>query len=219
MDNPVFSSSSPKTDEELFQAVNNNNLEKVKDIMRAIPTVNPNHKNMLNVAVGKGNHEMVQALLTSQLIDVHQRNTQGAPPLYQACTSPRVLVEVVKVLLYDPRVDVNFGEGGLCTPLWGAAFEGHVAIIKWLIVSGRDLHLEKKGRLLAVLFDDNEYSALEIARARGNQEAAAVLDRFKKNQPLTRTEIRKELGIEGMLRGRRGEGGPFGLESSGGDLL
>jgi len=182
-------------EEELVSAVNNNNAEKVKDLFRQHPNLNPNHRNVLHTATKAGYQDVVAALLLQPALDVQQRSQQGIPALYCACE--RGLTEVAKVLLKDTRVDVNYADGEICTPLWGASYEGHLTVIKWIIASGRELNLERKGKLLAVLFDDNEYSALEIARARGNSEVVLLLERFKRNKTLTRTEIRKELGVAG----------------------
>ena len=150
---------------------------------------------MLHIATKAGYQDVVAALLLQPALDVQQRSQQGIPALYCACE--RGLTEVAKVLLKDTRVDVNYADEDICTPLWGASFEGNLMVIKWMMVSGRELNLERKGKLLAVLFDDNEYSALEIARARGNNDVVLLLERFKKNKTLTRTEIRKELGVVG----------------------
>ena len=97
------------------------------------------------------------------------------------------------VLLKDPRVDVALADEDRCTPLWCASYCGHFEVVEWLIASGRDLGdvMNKKG----IWGDDEDYTALEIAREEGHTEVESVLENFLSNPTQTRHELRVELGV------------------------
>jgi len=65
-------------------------------------------------------------------------------------------------------------------------------VIEWLIASGRDLGdiKNKKGN-----WQDEEYSALEIAREFNNTEVVPELERFVANPAHTRHKVRVKLGV------------------------
>jgi len=95
-------------------------------------------------------------------------------------------------LLEDPRVDITLADDFGRTPLWYATCSGHFQVIEWLVASGRDLGdiNEQKGKH----WDDDEYTALEIARE-NKTEAASLLERFMANPAQTRHEVRVKLGF------------------------
>ena len=66
-------------------------------------------------------------------------------------------------------------------------------MIEWLVASGRDLGdcKNKKGKH----WDDNEYTALEIAREEDQTEAVSLLERFIANPTQTRFDLRVKLGV------------------------
>jgi hypothetical protein len=97
----------------------------------------------------------------------------------------------VKILLRDLRVDINMADDRGCTPLWQASRGGHVEVIKWVIASGREINLDKKGKR----HDGKEYTPIEIAREHDNTEVVSLLERFINNQAQTVHEIRVELGL------------------------
>jgi len=109
-----------------------------------------------------------------------------------------MVVSLAKCLLLkwcckDPRVDVTLDNLKGCTPLWYASYNGKHEVIEWLVASGRDLGdvKNKKGKH----WDDNEYTALEIAREEDQTEAVSLLERFIANPALTRHEVRVKLGM------------------------
>ena len=78
------------------------------------------------------------------------------------------------------------------TPLWRAARDdGHLDIIKWWIASGREMDLGKPG-------DVDKTDAIGVAKKDGHTEVVNLLERFKKDAAKTRSEVRKELGINGQ---------------------
>jgi len=90
-------------------------------------------------------------------------------------------------MLKDSRVKVNEPKNDGRTPLWWAAWSGFLDIIKWWIVSGREMDLGKPG-------DVNWTDAIGIAKKGGKTEVAILLQRFKENPVETRHAVRLEIG-------------------------
>jgi len=121
-------------------------------------------------------------------IDVDVKDKGGATPFYCACGgSPSCAREMLKesrVKVNEPR---NYGE----TPLRWAAVNGSLDIIKWWIASGREMDLGKPG-------DVGRTDAIGGAKKNGKTEVVTLLERFKSDAARTRSEVRKELGINGQ---------------------
>ena len=64
-------------------------------------------------------------------------------PFYLACIFGRT--SCVREMLKDSRVDVNEPNTRGETPLWRAAINGHLDVIKLWIASGREMDLGKPG--------------------------------------------------------------------------
>ena len=94
-------------------------------------------------------------------------------------------------MLKDSRVKANepnkYGE----TPLWWAASNGHLEVIKLWIASGREIDLGTPG-------DGEKTNAIGGAKKNGKTGAVSLLERFKSDAAKTRSEVRKELGINGQ---------------------
>ena len=71
----------------------------------------------------------------------------------------------------------NFGG----TPLWAAAFFGHLDVIKWWIASGREMDL------------GTHLFAIVVATKKGNTEVATLLGRLHENPNETRHAMRLEI--------------------------
>ena len=91
-------------------------------------------------------------------------------------------------MLKDSRVKVNEPDNNGETPLWWAAYLGHLDVIKVWIASGREMDLGKPG-------DVDKTDAIGGAR---KTEVVTLLERFKSDAAKTRSEVRKELGINGQ---------------------
>ena len=90
------------------------------------------------------------------------------------------------MLLKDPRVKVNeLGNEGT-TPLYYAACDGFLELIKWWIASGSGLDLGEPG--------NEKNDAIGGAKKRMKTEVVSLLERFRDHQEKTRHDIRKELG-------------------------
>ena len=92
----------------------------------------------------------------------------------------------VQLLLKDARVKVNEPDNDGYTPLYWAAYYGHLEVIKWWIASGREMDLGQPG--------NEKNDAIGVAKKRGKTEVVSLLERFKDNPEETRHEMRMELG-------------------------
>ena len=86
---------------------------------------------------------------------------------------------------------VNEPDNNGYTPLWWAAYDGRHDVIKWWIASGREMNLGKPG-------DVDKTDAIGAAKKEGKTEVVTLLERFKSDAAKTRSEVRKELGINGQ---------------------
>ena len=94
-------------------------------------------------------------------------------------------------MLKDSRVKVNEPSNSGCTPLWFAACVGPLPIIKWWIASGREMDLGTPG-------DVHKTDAIRIAKNRRYSEVVTLLESFQSDAAETRSQVRKELGINGQ---------------------
>jgi len=90
-------------------------------------------------------------------------------------------------MLKDSWVKVNEPNNDGITPLWWAAFYGHLDTIKWWIASRREMDLGKPG-------DVDKTDAIGAAKKYGKTEVATLLERFKENPGETRHRVRQEMG-------------------------
>ena len=74
---------------------------------------------------------------------MNQAANDGRTPLFTA--SYQGHVEVVKLLLAAPGIDVNQANNNGFTPLYNASQEGHVEVVKLLLAVGADVNKASKG--------------------------------------------------------------------------
>jgi len=122
-------------------------------------------------------------LLAHPDIDVNVKNNHGVTAFFLACGGH---TSSVREMLKDSRVKVNEPDKHETTPLWRAAYYGHLDIVKWWITSGREMDLGKPG--------DWGTDAFGGAKERGKKEVVTLLERFEKDDTQTRHAMRLELG-------------------------
>jgi len=170
-------------------------VENLKEKLERYPNLNVN-KGALHDACGDGHVEVVEFLLAHPKINVNKKfSDEGIPPLLCGCWHEGV--GVVKVLLDDPRVDVNLSDDSGNTPL----LEGlrSLGVIKLMIASGRDFDWKNERRGEGEEEEeereaDEDYCIREAGRL-GNPEVILLLERFKTNPSLVRSELVVELGL------------------------
>ena len=128
---------------------------------------------------------VIPLLLAHTDIDVNVKTKHGWTPFYLACYNRHT--SCVREMLKDSRVKVNEPDDVGHTPLWWAAFWGHLVTIKWWISSGREMDLGKPE-------DVYKTDAIGRAKREGKTEMVTLLERFKENPEETRHQVRVELG-------------------------
>jgi len=128
---------------------------------------------------------VIPLLLAHPDIDVNLKTKYGSTPFYLACQngSPSCVLEMLK----DSRVKVNEPDNDGRTPLWWAAHDGPLDIIRWWIASGREMDLGESG-------DVGKTNAIGEAKDHGKTEVVTLLERFKSDAAKTRHAMRLELG-------------------------
>jgi len=122
------------------------------------------------------------------------QDDEDSTPLLLSCSFAKT--KVVKLLLKDPRVDLNLTDYKGRTALWKACYWGFAGAVKWLIACGRDLgDLDRKG----LGYNGKEYSALEIARQEKKTELVTLLEGFVANPAQVRHEVRVKLRFPAEL--------------------
>lgn len=158
----------------LFDAVRNNDIEKVKFIIEN--NVNVNERNLLGKtplyeAASIGYLELVK-LLVEKGADVNAKSNSGKTPLHEAASNGKL--EALKFLV-EKNADVNAKTNDGITPLHEAATNGNIIAINILVKKGADVHTKNNRGL----------TPLEIA-IRLRHEAAENLLRFFVEQPQER---------------------------------
>ena len=131
---------------------------------------------------------VIPLLLAHPGINVNVKDMFGQTPFYFACSDGNPTC--VREMLKDSRVKEDESDDGGETPLRCAACDGHLEVIRWWIASGREMDLGTPG-------DIDETDAIGVAKKYGKTEIATLLERFKKDAAKTRSEVKKELGING----------------------
>jgi len=126
---------------------------------------------------------VIPLLLAHPDIDVNAKTNGGWTPFYYACCENTCVREMLK----DSRVRVNDSDDDEFSPLWLAACQGHLDIIKWWIASGREMDLGEPG-------DVGKRDIIREAKRNGKTEIATLLERFKEKPDDTRNAVQVELG-------------------------
>ena len=137
---------------------------------------------------GNSRSAVIPLLLAHPDIDVNVKDRSGYTPFSYACYGHP---SCVREMLKDSRVKVNEPTNNGKTPLWCAARDGYLDVIKWWIASGREMDLGTPG-------DVDKTDAIGVAKKNGKTEVVSLLERFKSDAAKTRSEVRKELGITGQ---------------------
>jgi len=173
----------------MLAAVESGDAKKVAELMRQDPGFKVNMdqdehgRTLLHFACRDDSRSAVIPLLLAHPdIDVNTKDVDGRTPYFWACRSTSCVREMLK----DSRVKVNEPANIGTTPLWYAASNGRLDVIKWWIVSGREMDLGTPG--------NEEMDAIGEAKKEGKTEVVALLERFKENPLETRHAMRLKPG-------------------------
>jgi len=145
------SSNEDEKDQNVFRAINNGDMQAVKDFIRKYPeAINIKDSEdgitllhyavMNNRNVNKGNIDVVK-LLISQRADVNAKDNKGITPLHLAVI--KCNIDVAKLLI-SKGADVNATDKYSRTPLHYVAFQGNIDLAKLLISKGADVNVKDK---------------------------------------------------------------------------
>jgi len=175
----------------MWAAVKSGDAKKFAELMGQDPAFDVNQQDgygrtFLHLACNKDSGSAVIPLLLAHPdIDVNVKDgIFRANPFYLACLNG--FTSCVREMLKDSRVKVNECAKDGETPLYRAARNGYLDVIKWWIASGREMDLGKPG--------DVEY-AIGVAKKKGETEVVTLLESFKSDATQTRRAMRVELGL------------------------
>ena len=150
--------------------------------------LNENGQSLLHCACSGGERRspVIPLLLAHPDIDVNRKNKYGWTPFLSTCYYGSA--SCAREMLKDSRVMVNEPTNLGFTPLWCAASNGCLNVIKWLIASGREMDLGKPG-------DIDKTDAIGKAKQYEYSEVVTLLESFKDNPVKTRYQVRVKLGL------------------------
>jgi len=121
----------------MLAAVKNGNVKELAELMRQDPGFDVNEQNengwtLLHlVYCYHSRSTVIPILLAHPDIDVNVKNYSGGTPYYLACYWG--CTSCVREMLKDSRVKVNEPDDDGATPLWRAAWNGRLDVIRWWI--------------------------------------------------------------------------------------
>jgi len=175
----------------MLAAVCDGDVKELAELMRQDPDFkvnmaqDGNGRTLLHFAcLDSERSAVIPLLLAHPDIDVNLKDSYGWTPFYYACCGR---TSCVREMLKDPRVNLNEPGNDGHTPLWIAAYDGHLEGINWWVASGGEMDLGKPG-------DVEKTDAIGGAKKYGKAEVVTLLERFQRDATQTRHAVRMELG-------------------------
>jgi len=167
----------------MLAAVKEGDVKKVAELMRQDPGFDVNVDQdgdgctLLHFACYDSKRSAVIPLLLAHPdIDVNVKDMDEWTPFYWACYGG--YTSCVREMLKDSRVKLNEPRNDGCTPLRDAAANGHVGVIKWWIVSGREMDSrETRG-----MGDGCHWGGNEARLCRRGHPAGEIQERCQQDQ-------------------------------------
>jgi len=184
-------------DNQLLDIVLSNDADSLMAFIASNPGLDVNRKEnaarqtVLHEAADRNKAKMVKFLLQLPGINVNPLDYYSNTPFNLACGGGAI--DVVKVMLEDPRVDVNLGNSRGTTGLCFAAHQGNIPLLQILTASGRDLSFGVEGSRDSDPFFLAKTSD-EMANEEDRRRVVGLLERLKRNPEETAREVRRELG-------------------------
>jgi len=153
---------------EIHEAVKNNDLVKVKTLIKGNPDLvfskDDDGFTPLHLAAANGYMEMAEFLLANKA-DVHSKDNSGSTPLHQAATAEAQNADLLEILIAR-KSDVNAEDKNGLTPLHYATLADRAKSVKVLLVHGA--HTDVKDKV-----EGN--TPLIIAAGQGHKDVAEAL--------------------------------------------
>ena len=128
----------------------------------------------------KEKEKIIKLLLQHPAINVNQLSklkNQICTPLYVACRNGQI--EAIKLLLQRDDIDINKPRNDGATPLWTASKNDHYDAVKLLLGSGK--HIDALKKTVAGNEERNDKTAAKIARLKGHNDIANLIEGFQQN--------------------------------------
>ena len=182
----------------LYIACERNQTDVMRELLQ-LPNLDVNRPHDQNftpffVACRFGHTDIVQMLMVDSRTDVNKSQHQGATPFYIACHFGRV--NTVRALLKSEDVDVKYPMRNGGTPFWTAASNNQEAVVKWMLVSGRDVGIGFR-------WSGNNKTASQQARHKGHIKIASLIEEFEACAEQVIGELEMELGIWDKFKSKR----------------
>jgi len=187
-------------EQQLHQAAKTGNLGQVKRILRDHPETDVNWESdyfdltALDWACIRGHASVVSTLLAHPTIHVNTKGRVGWTALWYAAY--RGPVTCLRLLLEDPRVDVNSHTRCGETALIQATSCGRLDSVRWMIASGRNFDLGKRGRKDDAIASAKVESWESDDTKKAKDAIVSLLKRWKKDPAQTRFEVKVGLGFQ-----------------------
>ena len=150
----------------------------------------------LHIACANGHERIVQTLLRVPGIEVNPVTSDQATPFIKAFITNRA--EVLKVMVLDSRVDVNWNMSKNTSPAFWAAEQGFLRPLKFLLASGRKLKWTSG--------DTRSLEQAILRRAVGKRvalqtEIFELVQDWKSDPEETAVKVRQDIGFSEYLAG------------------
>jgi len=194
-----LSSLGERVEKQLWRACERCNAEQVRRILDERPDVDVNWANYecydftpLHIACTRGDQAVIVELLGHPRIDVNRLDANDMSPFMLSCQVGRV--RPLRVLLPDPRVNLNLYTPRGSTGIWYASCFGKAQAVMAIMASGRDINLTIKGKH----YDGRMLTPSGIAQVNKQPELAKMIAAFEENQEKMRFEAKLALGQRGI---------------------
>ncbi len=166
---------------ELIEATEQNNIQRVKNLIKAGAYVNPFTPGLrapLHVAAEKGYKDLAIIFIDNNA-NINVQNSEKETPLF--CAAKGGHQSLVQLLLNNSFIEVNTPNRLKKTPLHCAAENGHLAVVKLLA---------ETPSVLINAVDENYKTAIQLAIEHGRREVVLYL--------LTRPNIKIDIGLHAV---------------------
>jgi len=138
----MFSMMMDKKESEVATSVKEKMVQEGENVITRWNWKNPDDMNMnlLSCAATQNMPLVIKELLKCSYLDVNGKSEEGSTALHYACSVAKGNDAAI-VLLKDKRVDVNCTDGYLQTPLWDAAHNANMKLVKIILaIRGEDVN-------------------------------------------------------------------------------
>jgi len=170
----IFITSSTLT-ANIFEAVKDNNLELVKEIVNkdngTITEENASGETPLYLVIVNGQQDMLELFLTSGIM-INEKFESGDALLHSAVKAGRI--KIIKFLL-DNGADINIRNNLGDTALHCAVKAGQINTVRLLLNYNANVNVKNECRVVPFFYCTNGRTPLHYAAKRGNLEIAKLL--------------------------------------------